>query len=57
MTDELEKAKSMTKIFWLMTEDKYEKLRLIEGCETLYDLKATVTDGKHMLALADAVGV
>ena len=56
MTEE-ETAKSMKKIFWLITEDSYEKLRLIEGCETLFDLKATVTDGKHMLALADAVGV
>ena len=50
-------ALSMIKIFWLITEDKYEKLRTIEGCDSLLDLKATVNDGKHILAIADAIGV
>ena len=51
------KALNLVKIFWLITEDKYEKLRTLEGCEKLYNLKATVTDGKHIQAIADAIGV
>ena len=44
-------------MFWLITEDKYDKIRTLEGCSTLYDLKATVTDGKHVQAIAEAIGV
>ena len=45
------------KIFWLATEAKYDELRKVEGCETLYDLNATITDGEHIMAIADAIGV
>ena len=58
MSEQEKKAAiELVKLFWLVTEDKYEKLRTIEGCETLTDLKATVTDGKHILALADEMGI
>ena len=54
---EKNEAINLIKIFWLVTEDKYKALREIEGCETLYDLKATVTDGEHIKAIADGLGV
>ena len=41
----------------MTTEAKYEELRKIEGCKTLYDLNATITDAKHIIAIADAIGV
>ena len=51
------KALNLVKIFWLITEDKYDKLRTLEGCDKLYDLKATINDGKHIQAIADSIGV
>ena len=53
MTEEEKKqAHSLEKYFWMITEDKYDKLREINGCETLTDLPATVPDGVHVMQLA-----
>ena len=41
----------------MVTEDQYAELRKIEDCDTLYDLKATVTDGAHIMKIADEIGV
>ena len=58
MSEQQKKAAvDLVKTFWLVTEDKYDKLRTIEGCETLTDLKATVTDGEHIMALADEMAI
>ncbi len=34
-------AHSIAKYFWMITDDAYDKLREIEGCEKLGDLNAT----------------
>ena len=47
----------LEKYFWMVTESKYAKLRKIEGCESLTDLKATVSDGKHVQTIADKMGI
>ena len=54
-----EQLESLTveKYFWMVTEDKYEKLRTINGCEELTDLRATVTDGEHIINIANQIGV
>ena len=39
-----EEAHKLIKYFWLISDDKYDKLREINGCETLQDLLATKTD-------------
>ena len=41
----------------MVTEDNYENLRSIEGCENLTDFPATKTDSTHINAIADALGV
>ena len=51
------KAIELIKFFWMITEDKYDKLRQIQGCENLLDLKATVSDGNHIKAIADNLGI
>ena len=51
------KAIELIKFFWMITEDKYDKLRQIQGCENLQDLKATVSDGNHIKAIADNLGI
>lgn len=50
-------ALELEKIFWLITEDKYAKLRKINGCADLADLPATVPDSKHVLDMADNLGI
>ena len=37
----------------MMTVNKYENLRTIEGCEQLADLNATVTDGVYIKDIAE----
>ena len=44
---------ALEKYFWMVTESKYAKLRKIDGCEILTDLKATISDGKHIQKIAD----
>ena len=44
-------------LFWMVTEDQYDKLRSIKGCEKQWNLPATVTDTKYISAIADALGV
>ena len=36
-----EEALSIIKYFWMITDDLYDKLREINGCEGLKDLNAT----------------
>ena len=36
-----EEAHSIIKYFWMITDDAYDKLREINGCESLKDLNAT----------------
>lgn len=36
-----EEAHSIIKYFWMITDDLYDKLREINGCEGLKDLNAT----------------
>ena len=52
-----EQALNMDKIFWLISESYYELLREVDGCDSLGDLLATVTDSHHIIALADNLGV
>ena len=47
----------LVKIFWLISEAYYPLLREIEGCEDLSDLKATITDNDHIIAMADNLGI
>ena len=44
-------------MFWMITEAKYDLLRLIEGCNELTDLNATVPDAKFVLEMADGLGI
>ena len=58
MTEEEKKeAINIEKYFWLITEHEYGKLRTIEGCGTLSNLNATVPDGKHIMKIAENLGV
>ena len=41
----------------MITEAKYDLLRLIEGCHELTDLNATVPDAKFVLEMADGLGI
>ena len=34
----------LEKIFWIINNSIYDELRKQEGCDTLIDLKATITD-------------
>jgi hypothetical protein len=45
------------KMFWMITEAKYDLLRLIEGCHELTDLNATVPDAKIVLEMCDGLGI
>ena len=47
----------MDKIFWLISESHYEKLRELDGCDRQNDLPATMTDNDHIIAIADKLGV
>lgn len=38
---------------FLVTVDKYDKLRKIDGCKTLIDLTATKTDANYIIKIAD----
>ena len=42
---------------WVVTEDQYDKLREIEGCENLQYLSATINDREHILKIADELGI
>ena len=50
-------ALGLEKIFWLITEDNYAKLRLIKGCGDLANLPATIPDSSHVLKMADNLGI
>ena len=50
-------ADNLVKIFWMINNSKYEKLRLIKGCETLWDLTATPKDIVFIEKMAKAYGV
>ena len=52
-----EEAHSIIKYFWMITDDVYDKLREINGCESLKDLNATQTDGKEIQEIAFKIGV
>ena len=56
-TPEEQAAIELEKIFWLISEDEYSKLRKINGCEDLTDLPATIPDNKHALKMADYLGI
>ena len=47
----------LEKIFWLITENDYSELRELDGCKDLGDLDATIKDSKHMINMADALGI
>ena len=47
----------LVKIFWHISESRYNLLREIDGCDGLTDLPATVTDNEHITAIADNLGV
>ena len=42
---------------WIMNNSIYDELRKIEGCNTLWDLKATPIDVKVIQKMAKAFGV
>ena len=42
----------MEKFFWMITENDYEELRSITGCEVLADLNATKKDSAYVRRLA-----
>ena len=44
-------------MFWLLSESCYDKMRKIEGCDGQGDLRATVTDNEHIIAIADNLGI
>ena len=50
-------ADNLVKIFWMINNSKYDKLRLIKGCETLWDLTATPKDIVFIEKMAKAYGV
>ena len=50
-------ALGIEKMFWLISEAFYPLLRKVEGCDSLKDLKATITDNDHIHAMADSLGV
>ena len=52
-----QEALGIVKIFWLISEANYPLLRKIEGCDILKDLKATITDNDHIIAMADHLGI
>ena len=52
-----ENDKELTVIFWIMNNSKYDKLRLINGCEKQFDLEATPKDVEHIRKMAKAFGV
>lgn len=47
----------MDKYFWMITENVYEELRTITGCEILADLNATVKDAEYIKRFAKGLGV
>ena len=52
-----EQAMDIVKIFWLISESRYQLLREVDGCDGQADLLATVTDNNHIIAMADNLGV
>ena len=48
---------NLVKIFWMINNSKYDKLREIKGCETLGDLTATPKDIVFIEKMAKAYGV
>ena len=44
-------------MFWLISEAFYPLLRSLEGCDSLLDLKATLTDNDHINLMADNLGI
>ena len=50
-------ANKIDKYFWMITENEYDELRTITGCEVLADLNATIKDSEHVLRLAKSLGV
>ena len=55
--NKLQKAVQMHKYFWMVTQDAYDNLRQINGCENLKDLNATKTDGGYVQEMARKLGV
>ena len=56
-TKQQQNANKTEVFFWMITDDNYEYLRTITGCEKLTDLNATQTDSEHVLRLARSLGV
>ena len=50
-------AESLVVIGWIFNNSIYDKLRVIEGCEKLEDLKATPTDVEHIKKMFQCYGV
>ena len=44
-------------MFWLISEAHYPLLRNLEGCNSLWDLKATITDNDHIHVMAESLGI
>ena len=42
---------------FLVTEDKYGKIRKIDGCKNLIEIPATKTDAKYIKKIADQMGI
>ena len=50
-------ADKVEKIFWIVNNSKYDELRKIEGCTTLWDLNATPVDVQVIKKMAKGLGV
>ena len=54
---DMKNGREMIKIFWQITESKYNFLRNIEGCKTLCDLDAVFKDRVHIERIVEGIGV
>ena len=57
LQNKMQNANKVDIYFWMITDDNYEELRKIVGCEGLADLGATKKDGVHIMRLARSLGV
>ena len=55
--NEYTQADKVVKIMWILNNSKYDLLRTIEGCNTLWDLNATTSDVKIVKKMAIGFGV
>ena len=45
------------KYFWIITNQKYDLIRSINGCKDLHDLNATPKDREYIKKFAEKLGV